>query len=112
MANDKIVTITEQNFEVEVLQSKEPVLVDFWATWCGPCRTVAPTLDTLADELHGKVRIGKLNVDEERNLAIKYDIKSIPMFILFKDGKPVDRAVGAMTKPAFQNLVGKHVAIA
>ncbi|HXU46629.1 MAG TPA: thioredoxin [Thermoanaerobaculia bacterium] len=112
MASDKIVTITEDNFEQEVVHSAVPVLVDFWATWCGPCRMVAPTLDTLADELDGKVRVGKLNVDDNRNLAIKYQVQSIPTFILFKDGQAVERKLGVLPKTEFQNLVGRHVAIA
>ena len=108
MANDKIVTITDQNFETEVLQSETPVLVDFWASWCGPCRMVAPLLDELADENDGKVRIAKLNVDENQQVAYKFQVSSIPTFILFKNGQMADRMMGAMPKSAFQSFIDRN----
>lgn len=109
MASDKIVNLTAENFENEVRSGDQPVLVDFWAEWCGPCRMVAPVLDQLADELDGKVRIAKLNVDEHQNLAIQYQVSSIPTFILFKNGEPAERMLGAMPKGAFEALIGRHV---
>ena len=95
MASDKIVTITQDNFESEVLRSDTPVLVDFWAEWCGPCRMVAPVLDQLAEEMDGKVRIAKLNVDENPHTAAKYGIQSIPTLMIFKGGEMASRQVGA-----------------
>ena len=86
------------NFEQDVLQSKEPVLVDFWATWCGPCRMIAPFVEELAEEVKGNVKVGKVNVDEEMSLAIKYRVEAIPTLILFKDGQPVKRNSGVMDK--------------
>jgi thioredoxin 1 len=109
MASDKIVTITNDNFESEILKSETPVLVDFWAPWCGPCRMVAPVLDDLAEEMDGKVRIAKLNVDEQQDIAFKYQVSSIPTFILFKQGKVADRAMGAMPKTAFQNFLDRNL---
>jgi len=109
MASDKIVTITDQNFESEVLKSETPVLVDFWATWCGPCRAVAPVLEQLAEENDGKVRIAKLNVDENQQVAFQFQVSSIPTFILFKDGKMADRMLGAMPKNAFQSFIDRNV---
>ena len=109
MASDKIVTITDQNFENEVLKSDTPVLVDFWATWCGPCRAVAPVLEQLAEENDGKVRIAKLNVDENQQVAFKFQVSSIPTFILFKGGKMADRMLGAMPKNAFQSFIDRNV---
>jgi thioredoxin 1 len=108
MASDKIVTITDQNFEAEVLKSDTPVLVDFWASWCGPCRMVAPLLDELADENDGKVRIAKLNVDENQQVAYKFQVSSIPTFILFKNGQMADRMMGAMPKSAFQSFIDRN----
>ena len=107
MASEKIVTVTDQSFETEVLQSDKPVLVDFWATWCGPCRAVAPILDELAEETD-KVRIVKLNVDENQQTAFKFQVSSIPTFILFKDGKMADRMMGAMPKAHFQKFIDRN----
>ena len=90
--------ITAQTFDNEVLKSGTPVLVDFWAEWCGPCRMIAPVLDEMSKEMEGKLRIGKVNVDEEQDLAVKFNVMSIPTLLLFKDGKPVAQIVGAMSK--------------
>jgi thioredoxin 1 len=89
---------TDQNFEAEVLKSDKPVLVDFWAAWCGPCQMMGPIVDELAEEMKGKYKIGKLNVDESREIASKYGVMSIPTLIIFKDGKDVKQLVGLQNK--------------
>jgi thioredoxin 1 len=109
MASDKIVTVTDDNFENEILKSDQPVLVDFWAPWCGPCRLVAPVLDQLADEMDGKLRIAKLNVDEAQGIAYKYQVQSIPTFILFKNGQMADRTMGALPKSGFENFINRNL---
>ncbi|MCR1899545.1 thioredoxin [Irregularibacter muris] len=101
MANEKVVIITQDNFEQEVEKSDQPVLVDFWAEWCGPCQMVGPIIDDLAGEYDGKAKVAKLNVDEQKDLARKFRVMSIPSVLFFKDGKEVDRLVGAQDKSQY-----------
>jgi thioredoxin 1 len=109
MASDKIMNISTDNFEQEVLGADVPVLVDFWAAWCGPCRMVAPVLEELAEQMEGKVRIAKVNVDENQDIAVQFQVSSIPTFILFKDGEAADRMLGAMPKGAFEQFIDRHI---
>jgi len=94
----KVTEITDTNFDTVVSKSDRPVLVDFWAVWCGPCRTIAPHVEALADEFDGKATVGKLDVDKSRDTAIKFGIQSIPTLLFFKGGKVVDRVIGAVDK--------------
>jgi thioredoxin 1 len=94
----KPVTLTDENFETEVIKSNIPVLIDFWAVWCGPCRIIAPIVEELAKEYDGKIKIGKLDVDNNQQAAIRYGVRSIPTLLIFKDGKVVDTIIGAVPK--------------
>jgi thioredoxin 1 len=98
MASPLIVTLTQDNFETEALKSATPVLVDFWAEWCGPCKMIAPVLDELATEFQGKVKIGKVNIDEQQELATKYGIRAIPTLLLINKGQVAEQMVGAKSK--------------
>ena len=101
MASPSIISLTQENFAQEVLQSSKPVLVDFWAEWCGPCKMIAPLLDELATEYDGQVKIGKINTDEQQQLASEYGIRSIPTLLFFKNGQVVNQMVGARPKRDF-----------
>ena len=98
------ITITKENLETEVLKSDVPVLLDFWATWCGPCMMIAPTLEEIARENAGKLKVGKVNVDEEYELAMKFGVTSIPLLVVMEDGQIVNKAVGAMPKAKIEAL--------
>src|SRR4026208_2532964 len=102
MAAQNIVTLTSDNFDQEVVKSSQPALVDFWAEWCGPCKMIAPMLDELAAEYDGKVKIGKVNIDDHQSLASQYRINSIPTLLFFKNGQVVDQVVGARSKKDFK----------
>ncbi len=104
-----MMNLTEVDFQKEVLNSNGVVLVDFWAPWCGPCRMVAPVLEDLSTQYNGSVKIAKVNVDENPNLAAKYNVMSIPTMIIFKDGKVADQLVGAMSKPAIANRLERWI---
>jgi thioredoxin 1 len=103
------IEITDANFEEEVLKSELPVLIDFWAVWCGPCKMIAPTIDELANEYEGKAKIGKVDVDNNQQVATKYGIRSIPTLLIFKDGKMVDQIVGALPKPKIAEKLNAHI---
>ncbi len=100
------ITITKENFEAEVLNSQTPVLLDFWATWCGPCRMIAPVLAEIAQEQAGKIKVGKVNVDEQMELATQFGITAIPTIIAFAGGKQVNQVVGVVPKEDLIALVG------
>jgi thioredoxin 1 len=109
MASEKTQTFTDANFQQDVLSASTPVLVDFWAEWCGPCRMIAPHVDAVASELDGKAKIGKLNVDENPAIVSRYSIRGIPALLLFKGGELVDSLVGATDKTRIKALVEKHL---
>jgi thioredoxin 1 len=101
---------TDSNFEAEVLKSDKPVLVDFWAEWCGPCRMVGPIVDEIANEYEGKVSVGKMNVDENPDIPSKYGIRSIPTLLVFKNGELVEKIVGAVPKSSITSKIEPHMA--
>ncbi|MCX7714567.1 MAG: thioredoxin [Clostridia bacterium] len=103
------ITLTKENFEAEVVKSELPVLIDYWAAWCGPCKMIAPIIDTLADEYNGRVKIGKVNVDEQGELAASAGIVSIPTLVLVKDGKVLEKTVGVKGKDELIELLDKHI---
>lgn len=109
MASPNTKTFTDASFDADVINSDVPVLVDFWAEWCGPCRMMTPTVDALADDYAGRLKVGKLNVDENNGTAMRYQVRGIPMLLLFKNGKVVDQRVGAMGKADVQKMIDAHV---
>ena len=109
MATDKIQTLTDANFEQTVNQSSTPILVDFWAEWCGPCRRLAPTVDELATDYLGRVVVAKMNVDENPATPMRFSIRGIPTLLLFKGGQIVEQIVGLADKDSLKRLIDKHV---
>jgi len=109
MAGQNTLTFTDQDFDTAVLRSDVPVLVDFWAEWCGPCRMMAPTIDVVATEYAGKVKVGKVDVDANGGVAMRYNIRGIPTLLLFKDGAVVEQRVGAVGKSEVQKMIEAHV---
>ncbi len=111
MSTNKISHITDGTFEREVVKNDVPVLTDFWAEWCGPCRTIAPVLEEIAQEFEGRLKIVKINVDENPETSVRVGIQGIPTLILFKDGKPVERLVGAMPKDRLLSHIQLHLPV-
>jgi thioredoxin 1 len=109
MAGNHTVTFTDAGFDTEVLRSNVPVLVDFWAEWCGPCRQMAPTIDLIAAEYSGKVKVGKLDVDSNGDTAMRYNVRGIPTLLLFKNGQVVEQRVGAVGKSEVQKMLDSHL---
>jgi thioredoxin 1 len=107
--NPNVKTVTDASFDGDILKSETPVLVDFWAPWCGPCRSVAPIVDDLASQYAGKLKVAKINVDESVNVAMQYQVTSIPTFILFKGGKVADRVLGALPRGEFVKFIDRNI---
>lgn len=105
----KVVELSDQNFQTEVLQSSQPVLVDFWAPWCGPCRMITPVVEQLADENAASLKVAKVNIDESPNIAASLGISSIPTIMIFKNGQVVDRFVGVQPKTRLQNAIEEAI---
>lgn len=109
MASEKVLTLTEANFDSTMKESAVPVLVDFWAEWCAPCKRLAPTIDAVAVELDGKLAVGKLNVDDHPGVSSRFGIRGIPTMILFKGGQAVEQIVGLVSKDELKKLVSSHL---
>jgi thioredoxin 1 len=109
MSSENILELTTSNFDEETRKADAPILVDFWAEWCGPCRMVAPVLEQLAKEYAGKARVGKVNVDEHSAIAARYGVQSIPTLLLFKQGKVVEQYIGATSRDVLAKILDKHV---
>jgi thioredoxin 1 len=107
--NPNVHEVSDASFEGDILKSTVPVLVDFWAPWCGPCRSVAPIVSDLATQYAGKIKVAKINVDESTDVAMRYQITSIPTFILFKNGEVADRALGALPRSEFVKLIDRNL---
>ena len=112
MAGDNTLTFTDGSFDTDVINADVPVLVDFWAEWCGPCRMMGPTVDQIATDYAGKVKVGKLDVDNNPQTASRYGIRGIPTLLLFKGGQIVEQKVGAIGKNDFQKMLDKYVSVA
>ena len=110
--NEHLVALTSENWEQEVLKSELPVLVDFWAEWCPPCRLIGPVVDALAEDFKGRARVGKLDVDASPEVAGRFGVCSIPTLLVFKNGLVVDQRVGAASREALQEFLGAHAAVA
>ncbi len=110
MASDRIVHLTDDTFDDQIRKVKGPVLVDFWAAWCGPCKMIAPSLDQIADEMAGRITVAKVDVDQNGDVANRFGIRSIPTLMVFKDGRVVDQMIGNAPKDHIRRLLEKHLA--
>ena len=110
MASESIIEVSDSNFESEVVNSDLPVLVDFWAPWCGPCRAIAPMVEEISSAYEGKIKVGKMNVDENQATTMKFGIRSIPTLIMFKGGEAIDQIIGAVPKGEIERVVEKSLA--
>jgi thioredoxin 1 len=111
MAGPQIVHLTDATFDDTIKNAHGPVLVDFWASWCGPCKMIAPYLEAIAGEMAGRATIAKVNVDENGDLSARFGVRSIPTLVVFNEGRVVDQAVGALPKEQIKNLLGKHLGV-
>ena len=109
MASNAIFEVTDSNFDQDVLKSEQPVLVDFWAAWCGPCRAIAPIVDELAQQFQGKIKVGKMDVDRNNATPMRYKVTGIPTLLVFKGGQVVEQLVGYRPKDAIQQALEKHI---